>query len=220
MAKLCIWLPPLAADYSGVCSVFFDLNGITAVSDASCCTDNYVNYDEPRWAEQRKNVFCISLRTIDAVLGSDAKIVSRILEAAAVLRPELIAFVGTPVSALIGMDAEGIACEIEAWAGVPSLGFASSGFRYYDEGIVMAGSALIDRFAEDALIAVPRRLNILGMTPLDFGSVGNDLDFCAFFVKAGFDVRCFCMGMSLDDIRTIGSAGINLAVSSAGIALA
>ena len=45
-------------------------------------------------------------------------------------------------------------------------------------GIVQAGKALIDRFAEPAE-PVQGRVNIVGMTPLDFGANGNSEDFAA-----------------------------------------
>jgi hypothetical protein len=53
MEQLSIYLPPFAGDYSGVCSALYDLNCVIIIDDASCCTRNYVSYDEPRWTLRR-----------------------------------------------------------------------------------------------------------------------------------------------------------------------
>ena len=50
MARLSLFLPSFAADYSGVCSCLFDLDALVVVADAACCTRNYIDYDEPRWS--------------------------------------------------------------------------------------------------------------------------------------------------------------------------
>lgn len=178
MGQLCIYLTPFASDYSGVCSVLFDLDCMTAINDASCCTSHYVFYDEPRWSVRVRPLFSTALRNIDAILGNDEKIVANICKAASSIDTEMLAVVGTPVPAIIGMDTEGIASEIEFRTGKPCFGFNSSGFHYYDMGIVQAGKALIDRFAEPAE-PVQGRVNIVGMTPLDFGANGNSEDFAA-----------------------------------------
>ena len=47
MARLSLFLPSFAADYSGVCSCLFDLDALVVVADAACCTRNYIDYDEP-----------------------------------------------------------------------------------------------------------------------------------------------------------------------------
>lgn len=221
MAKLCIYIPPFAADYAGVCSVFFDFDCLTAINDASCCTSHYVRYDEPRWSENKKSTFCTSLRNIDAILGNDDKVVKRICEASEHLDSYMIALVGTPVPALTGMDMEGIAYEIESSTGKPSFGFNTTGFDYYDKGIVLAGKSLFDRFAQEEVELIPHSLNILGVTPLDFGAVGNDISFCDYFYKSGWTVNgSYFMGTSLDQIKNVAAAEINLAVTASGLQLA
>ena len=74
MKNLWISLPAYAPDYSGICSAFFDLGGISVIHDASGCTGNYTGYDEPRWFGSRAKVFCSGLREIDAVMGNDEKL--------------------------------------------------------------------------------------------------------------------------------------------------
>ena len=221
MGRLCVYIPPFAADYSGVCSVFFDFDCLTAINDANCCTAHYVSYDEPRWTDNRKTTFCTSLRTIDAILGNDNKVVKQISEASKYLESEMIAVVGTPVPALIGMDMDGIAHEIEAATGKVTFGFNTTGFDYYNKGIVLAGKNLFERFACSEIEVVPHSLNILGITPIDFGNVGNDQDLRNYFQNSGWTVNgCYFMGTSLDEVKRVGAAEVNLAVTSSGLELA
>lgn len=49
MSRLCVFMLPLAPDYSGAASALFDLGGIVVMHDASGCTGNFTGYDEPRW---------------------------------------------------------------------------------------------------------------------------------------------------------------------------
>lgn len=221
MGKLCIYLPPFASDYSGVCSALFDFDCLVAINDASCCTSHYVYYDEPRWEGKPRPTFSTQLRSIDAILGNDDRVRDCVLRAAAEVDTEMIALVGTPVPAITGMDMDGIACEIESRCGRITLGFGTTGFAYYDHGVVMAGKALLDRFAVEKLPVKPGCLNILGMTPLDFGAVGNDTDLCAALADAGHTVNaCLFMGSALPDVSRLSLAEVNLAVSSAGVSLA
>lgn len=221
MGKLCIYLPPFASDYSGVCSALFDFDCLIAINDASCCTSHYVYYDEPRWGEKSRPTFSTQLRSIDAILGNDDRVRDCVLQAAREVDTQMIALVGTPVPAITGMDMDGIACEIESRCGRVTLGFGTTGFAYYDHGVVLVGKALIDRFAVEKLPVERDCLNILGMTPLDFGAVGNDSDLCAALSGAGHAVNaCLFTGSSPEEVSRLSRAGLNLAVSSAGVSLA
>ena len=192
MAKLCIYLPPFASDYTGVCSALFDMNCLIAINDANCCTARYVYWDEPRWEENVRPVFSTQLRTVDAILGNDEKVIDAVSQMAKGLSISQIALVGTPVPAITGMDMEGIACEIEDRTGICTFGFSTTGFGYYDCGIAAAGKELIRRFTKkaDRSPIIPHSVNILGMTPLDYGNNGNDMEIIECFrhkKKVAFD---------------------------------
>ncbi|MEG1661353.1 MAG: nitrogenase component 1, partial [Clostridiales bacterium] len=220
MGQLCIYLPPFACDYSGVCSALFDLNCMTAINDASCCTGHYVYYDEPRWTQNIKPIFSTALRTIDAVLGNDNKIIDSICAAAESLNSQMISVVGTPVPAITGMDMDGVAAEIENRTGKLSFGFNTTGFSYYDHGVAKAGKALISRLATPCP-PDKQRVNIVGMTPLDFGTHGNDTALQSLLNANGWQIGCnFFMGMTTAQIQKCAAAKVNLAVSAAGLAIA
>lgn len=148
MRKLCIKLPPFAPDYSGVCSALYELGGMSVIHDASGCTGNYTGFDEPRWYDNQKLVFCSGLRELDAVLGDDEKLINKVRMAAEDLKPEFITVLGSPVPMIIGSDFTGIAKEIENMTKVPSLGFDTTGLNYYDIGISQAYLELAKRFVK------------------------------------------------------------------------
>jgi hypothetical protein len=219
MAKFSMYLPPFAPDYSGVCSALFDLNSLTVIHDAAGCTGNYTGFDEPRWYGSRKAVFCSGLREIDAIMGNEDKFIRRISDAAKEHNPDFIAFVGSPVPMVIGTDFEGFAKELEFVTGIPSFGFATNGLGYYTDGEEMAGRALLDRFAADAPAKKPRTVNILGATPLDISEM-NLAALREFLAENHWEVNaCLFMGLTMSQLRSVGLAEVNLAVSGAAIRL-
>lgn len=218
MEQLSIYLPPFAGDYSGACSVLFDFNCLILIQDAACCTRNYVDYDEPRWDRTKRTTLCAQLRTMDAVLGRDDKLISKAVQAAGELHPDFIALMGGPVPAVIGTDFPGIAREVEAQTGIPALGLPTTGFSSYTSGIELALSALIDRFTAPPSDKVPDGVNVLGLTPLDFGNTGNERAIRQALEERGFGVVCsFSMGIGLEEVRRAASAQVNLVVSRSGL---
>ncbi|WP_072775274.1 nitrogenase component 1 [Desulfitobacterium chlororespirans] len=221
MERLAVYLPPFASDYSGVCSALYELNCLIIIDDASCCTRNYVTYDEPRWTESTRSTFGSNLRTIEAVLGDEERLISQTIEAAEKLKPEFIALLGSPVPAIIGRDMKGIAREIEARSGFAALGFDTTGFSYYNKGISAAHLRLLQRFAVPGIPTAAGQVNILGLTPLDFSANDNSKDLIRLLEDNGFQVGgSFWMGTELDQLRRAPAAEVNLVVSQSGWAAA
>ena len=210
-------LPPFSPDYSGVCSAIFDLNCVAVIHDASGCTGNYTGYDEPRWYGSKTAIFCSGLREIDAILGDDEKMIQKVLDAAESLHPELIVLIGSPVPMVIGTDMKGIAADIEARTGIPCLGFDTTGTRYYSDGIAQACLALMERFTQTPERKIPNGVNLLGLTPLDFGS-GAASDLKADLAQNGLElVSSFCDGLTMEAVQKAAQASLNLVVSQSGL---
>lgn len=221
MNRLSIYLPPFAGDYSGVCSALFELNCLVVIDDAACCTRNYINCDEPRWSGSRKTTFSSRLRTMEAVLGDEERLISQTVDAAQQLKPDFTAIVSTPVPSIIGRDMDGIARDIEARSGIPAIGFNTTGFQYYDKGVSSAILALVKRFTAANARTEPGSVNILGLTPLDFSANDNSGLLRNFLEENGLDVLCsFLMQANLDQVRGASSAEVNLVVSQSGWAAA
>ncbi len=149
MAKLSMFLPPFAGDYSGAAGVLFGLNSVNVIVDASCCTHNYTGYDEPRWNKRRKTTFGAQLRTLEATLGDDARLLDQTEAAVAAAGAQAVALIGSPVPALVGMDLDGLAWELEDRCGVPAIGIPTTGFDTYELGASMTQELLVKRFAQD-----------------------------------------------------------------------
>ena len=221
MYKLCVKLPPFSPDYSGVCSALFALGGLIVIHDAAGCTGNYTGYDEPRWYGSDSMVYCSSLRELAAVLGDEGGTIEKIAAAAHDRSPKFIAVLGSPVPMVIGTDLQGIAKELENRTGIPSFGFPTTGLGYYDKGAGEAFVCLARRFARQPEEKLPKAINLLGATPLDFG-VNGDIEHCRnFFQNAGFSVLSdYAMLSSLEDIQQSGRASANVVLSSSGLPVA
>nr|WP_256445849.1 nitrogenase component 1 [Pseudoflavonifractor sp. MSJ-37] len=151
-------------------------------------------------------------------MGRDDKLVDKAVQAAEEHHPDFIALLGSPVPAIIGTDFPGIAREVEARTGIPTLGFSTTGFSTYDRGVEMALSALIRRFTRPPERPVPNGVTILGLTPLDFGAGGNDGAIRDALAARGFSVvSSLAMGTCLEQVRRAASAQVSLVVSRSGL---
>ena len=91
------YLTPFAPDQSGAVSVLFELGGIVVICDAGGCTGNVCGFDEPRWFEQKSAIFSAGLRDMDAILGRDDRLVTKLADAAQKVDATFAAVIGTPV---------------------------------------------------------------------------------------------------------------------------
>ncbi|ETP73654.1 nitrogenase molybdenum-iron protein, alpha and beta chain [Lachnospiraceae bacterium JC7] len=231
MAQLCLYLPPFSPDYSGAGAMLFDLNALTVMHDAGGCTGNYTGHDEPRWYDSKATVFCSGLRMIDAIMGNDQKLKDNVCAAIKTLNPEFVALVGSPVPMVIGMDLKGLAHEIESETGIPAIGIETTGTDYYDAGAFKAAKALLDKFCPPETTITPPsatdadtyelsgtlHYNILGATPLDYERT-EDLDHLQDVLnRSGFSLIARPgYGYDLRQLRNMGQANVNIAVSHAG----
>ena len=232
-----------SADVMGVCSALFELGGMTVMHDASGCNSTYTTHDEPRWYDKDSMVYISGISEMEAIMGDDEKLISDIVDAAAVLKPAFIAIAGTPIPTMTGFDFEAVASVIEQRSGIPSFGFPTTGMNTYIHGASMAFAGIAERFVDDpednksagssTLNMSARKLasvldsccmrpngikvNILGLTPLDFSVNGTDGSIVQWLEREGFEVVSrWAMGSSLEEIRRSAEADVNLVVSAAG----
>lgn len=231
-----------SADVMGVCSALFELGGMTIMHDASGCNSTYTTHDEPRWFDMDSMVYISGISEIEAIMGDDEKLISDIVDAAEVLKPAFIAIAGTPIPTMTGFDFEAVASVIEHRTGIPSFGFPTTGMNTYIHGASMALAGIAERFVvdpvkSDTLQMSPRKIisvvdnccmrpngikvNILGLTPLDFSTNGQDKSIVQWLRNEGFEVISkWAMGSSLGEIRRSAEADVNLVVSAAGFGAA
>ena len=189
-------LTPFAPDQSGASGVLYSMGALIVIIDAGGCTGNVCGFDEPRWHESRSAVFSAGLRDMDAILGRDELLASKIKSAVERIDTNFVAVIGTPVPATIGTDYKALKRLIESKVDIPVVPVVSNGMKLYNEGEREAYKALIDEFALDTPANETDEL-VIGMTPLTYGREYIDL--------------------SLEDIRNIRGAKKLIAASSSGI---
>lgn len=180
-----------SSDLSGVCSALYELGGLLVMHDASGCNSTYATHDEPRWYHSDSLIFISGLREYDAILGNDEKLIRDICEAAEGTQPKFIAIFGSPIAAMTGTDFKGVARVLEKRTGLPVLAFDTSGMHTYQAGMRQAFRALAERFVEEPKEKRSKaslKVNLLGLTPLDFSVVGNVEALLGWCDDEGFDV--------------------------------
>jgi hypothetical protein len=164
-------LTPFAPDQSGAVSVLYGLGGLIVIIDAGGCTGNICGFDEPRWQDVRSAVFSAGLRDMDAILGRDKLLVSKIADACSRIDASFVALVGTPVPATIATDYKALKRMLENEISLPVLTIATDGMKLYDEGEALAYKALADEFvSKDGTLEEIT----LGKTPLTYGADHED----------------------------------------------
>ena len=221
MERLFKVLPPFAPDYSGVCSVLFELGGLAIIIDASGCTGNYTGYDEPRWYGSPGPVLCSGLREMDAVMGDEEKFFRKVREYLGANQPSFIALLGSPAPMVIGMDYNAVAAEISAKFSIPAFAFDTNGMRHYDHGASLAFLEIAKRFVAPPVQKIKNGINIIGATPLDLG-VSENLDLLISRLELiGYNVvSCWAMNSNLKAISSAAEAELNLVISGTGLAAA
>lgn len=187
-------LTPFAPDQSGAVSVLYGLGGMIVIIDAGGCTGNICGFDEPRWHDVRSAVFSAGLRDMDAILGRDKLLVSKIADACKRIDASFIALVGTPVPATIATDYKALKRMIGKETDLPVLTIATDGMKLYDDGEALAYKALFETFS--AMNGSLKELT-LGKTPLTFGEGFTDI--------------------TLADLKNIGPDTKIIAASASGI---
>ena len=210
-------IPIYTADVSGVCSALYELGGMTVMHDPSGCNSTYNTHDEIRWYDQDSLIFISGLTDIDAIMGNDEKFLRDIEDVAEELKPKFIALASSPIPFMNGTDFPGLARALTAETGIPAFSVPTSGMHDYVYGAGLALSE-IDRHFTGAAEKRKRKLNLLGVTPLDFGPQPMVDAMKRRLEKYGWEIlSTWAMGDTLEDLSHAGEAEVNLVVSSVGI---
>lgn len=237
-----------AADTSGFCSALYEYGGMTVIHDASGCNSTYTTHDEPRWYDKDSMMYISGFTEKDAIMGNDQRFVDDLCLAANELRPRFVAICASPLPAMTGVDLEAIAYEVEEATGIPCFNVKTNGMQSYITGAGNAFLELARRFtkprSDASQLPAPKnfRVNVLGLTPLDFplegtvqkirewldnnghilnASVGiGSLDESAQKIKDANPEKNTEDNLQLKEIIRLADADISLVVSSTGIPLA
>lgn len=214
-------IPTYTADVSGVCSALYELGGMTVMHDPSGCNSTYNTHDEIRWYDMDSLIFISGLTEMDAIMGNDDRLIHDIEAAVNELHPKFIALASSPIPYMNGTDFEAIAQIIEADTGICTFFIPTNGMHDYVYGAGMA-LAKIARHFTDAHISWDgqnkRTVNLLGVTPLDFGPIEGVQKMTALLESYGWQViSTWAMGDNLETLSLAGRAAVNLVVSSVGL---
>ena len=223
-------IPIYTADVSGVCSALYELGGMTVMHDPSGCNSTYNTHDEIRWYEEDSLIFISGLTEIDAIMGNDEKFIHDIEEAARDLKPRFIALASSPIPYMNGTDFPAIAEVTEQDTGIPTFAVPTNGMHDYVRGAGMALEAIAEHFvlpkshAEDVSNKNTeekgrnRLVNLLGVTPLDFGPLDHAETMKHSLEQYGWRINSmWAMGDSLDQLSNSADAAVNVVVSSVGL---
>lgn len=239
------FIPVPAGDVSGTASALYELGGMVVIDDPSGCNSTYNTHDEIRWYDIPSYIFITGLNLRDATLGNDKKYIKDIVDAAEELdpAPRFIALCNSPVPFLTGRDYHGLARIIEKQTGIPTFYVQTNGMHDYTASAGEAWKQLLvamlsqenhlknsdcgrDVIQPEPVKNINRngnssrriRLNILGMTPLDYGNPSSLITLKRKIKNAGFDIQTvFAMGDDLDQILTCTQADVSLVVSVTGL---
>ena len=210
-------IPIYTADVSGVCSALYELGGMTVMHDPSGCNSTYNTHDEIRWYDQDSLIFISGLTDIDAIMGNDEKFLRDIEDVAEELKPKFIALASSPIPFMNGTDFPGLARALTAETGIPAFSVSTSGMHDYVYGAGLALSEIARHFT-GAAEKRKRKLNLLGVTPLDFGPQPMVDAMKRRLAKYGWEIlSTWAMGDTLEDLSHAGEAEVNLVGSSVGI---
>ena len=215
-------IPIYTADVSGVCSALYELGGMTVMHDPSGCNSTYNTHDEIRWYDQDSLIFISGLAEIDAIMGNDRKFIDDIEHAARELHPKFIALAGSPIPFMNGTDFPAIARVIEAETGIPTFSVPTNGMNDYIYGAGIALEEIAGRFVKEPdrheKSALTRSVNLLGVTPLDFGTQESVEGLKENLKKYGWNIlSTWAMGDDLETLQKAGEATVNLVVSAVGL---
>ena len=223
-------IPIYTADVSGVCSALYELGGMTVMHDPSGCNSTYNTHDEIRWYDEDSLIFISGLTEIDAIMGNDEKFIHDIEEAASELKPRFIALASSPIPYMNGTDFPAIAEVTEQDTGIPTFAVPTNGMHDYVRGAGMALEAIAEHFvlpkshAEDVSNkntegkGRSRLVNLLGVTPLDFGPLDHAETMKRSLEQYGWQINSmWAMGDSLDQLSKSADAAVNVVVSSVGL---
>ena len=212
-------IPIYTADVSGVCSALYELGGMTVMHDPSGCNSTYNTHDEIRWYDQDSLIYISGLTEIDAIMGNDEKFLNDIKETANELHPKFIALAGSPIPYMNGTDFPALAQVLEEETGIPAFSVPTNGMHDYIYGAGIALEEIARRFTGKNTGNIQKHtVNLLGVTPLDFGPYSH-VDVLKENLKAcGWTVlSTWAMGDELEAFMQAGEAEVNLVVSSVGL---
>ncbi len=218
MARFAYMLPAFATDFSAAMSMVSMMGGMSALHAPSGCMGNYCSFDEQDWVRNPGMTYCSMLKEDETIFGNDDLLLERIETACRKMNPPFVAVIGSPITALIGTDLQGIAELSEERTGIPTIAVDNTGFDNYQDGLYKAFVSCVDKFATEEKEG--RRCTVLGMDKYDYHTGADREWFDSAFRNEGYSRVCFIPGDPLESFRGLCGSEYSFAVSAAGVRMA
>lgn len=222
-AQACCLLPTYSADTFGVCSALFELGGMVVIHDPSGCNSTYTTHDEPRWYDTDSLIFISAMNEYDAILGRDDRLLSNLIETVRAERPRFLCLIPSQIAYLIATDLRAIARAVERATGIPSFTLPTNSMHDAERGIYLALEEIARRIPPSSARTGSSRLrvNVLGVTPLDFPLAGTRQSLADFLAQADATLQsCWAMDCTYEELCTAAAADASLVVSYGGLGAA
>ena len=160
-------LAPFATDTNGASSVFLELPALVIAQDSngSASTLRRVVQRNKNWG----SVQCLNLPEICYELGFTEDFLARMNEICEATPRDFVVLVHGPVSALVGIDLEGLSRSLDEHTNIRSYAIETCGNEYYDAGLGLAYNLICQEFVDWSRNAAwPGAVNVLGLNLLDF----------------------------------------------------
>lgn len=219
MNKLWKAIPPFAGDYSGVCSILYELNSLNVLYTPGGCSHPIVEVDEIR-SFGDMSFYRTGMNDIEVIMGAEDKFVEEVESLLAKTpKVDFVSIIGTPVSSITGVHFQRMAEELEGRTGKPVVFFNTDGFESYVSGIYDALLKLAERFTVKGE-RNSKQINILGYTPPALGHKFHLDEWVKLLENEGLKVNFFASGKSLKAIKHASEAAVNIVISPEGIGVA
>lgn len=225
MAHLFQSIGSFAGDYSGAAGVLQDLDGMLIFCDAGACMGGFLYAEDPKGQNEDRRIFSASLREKQIIMGIDKKLKKDALRTYRDVGGRFVGLIGTPVSAVIGADLNGIAREIckEIYTEgisdtlLPAIAVETNGWDFYDAGQEKAYMILTKTIV--CPDATPLSdVNVIGATSLDMWDYNQIADCIALLREAGStSPSVWGANGGLTEIAGAYGAKLNIAVSVSAI---
>ncbi|WP_291565184.1 MULTISPECIES: nitrogenase component 1 [unclassified Clostridium] len=220
MMNLCKYLPPIASDYSGVSSIIFEMNSLNILYSPGGCDHSIIEIDETRNFFET-SFLSTSLNEIHVITGAENEFIES-LKKIDISNFDFISLIGTPISALTGVDFNSIASKIERELKIPVVVFNTSGFESYPIGISEGLFKLGEKFLNESNIGLREDyINVIGYIPFVLGNRVHLDELFEVLHSSSYKINTFGEdGYSLNNIKLLSKAKINIVISLEGLKLA
>lgn len=201
-------LPPMAADYSGVLSLFRDEKlcaFLLTGSGCASCPQSVDSFQSPFWHS--------NLDDLQVTLGQAAAIGGEMQELLRSTGNGRLLVAGTPITAMTGLDETMFPALVERACFVAADGFHNA-LEGVSRGLLQMASKRMSYREKNR-----KCLNIIGYTPFVYGDWAQFEEIALLFKKLGYQIH-WLGGESDEAFASAPEAVLNWVISEAGIDLA